>query len=287
MPLSPSPWICACSLHCRVCRQRTSAAFYSLHAVTSTRKLRCYSMHLAFGHACVHTSSLKNAHHKLQAVRWMQALETSQITTCPVPVLSMHTCRWIGRSLGCVLVILPRYFSIHLKVMIGNHRKPLLKYGSNNNNFFFLFTAAKMSEQAMLPSPNWFLTTVAACSSDGTLAYGSRNGIVVITSIKEKEGSSSTLDFETIPNAHREKVIAMSFSSRNLPDSGLPPFPLASASEDGMVIIWNLESLEILQRHREHVSIKYVSVSFKGLFFSLKLKNNEALLESWRYIVDT
>ena len=126
--------------------------------------------------------------------------------------------------------------------------------------FAVVVSDLKMAEQILPPSPNWFLTTVASCSLSGVLAYGVRNGIVVIDSVVQKEAGPPTIKMKALPNAHREKVTSVSFSKRTLPDSGLATFPLASASEDGSVMIWNMTTMKLAQEHREHVSVEFLLI---------------------------
>jgi WD40 repeat protein len=117
------------------------------------------------------------------------------------------------------------------------------------NVFYF-----QMSKQALLPSPNWFLNSLADCAPDGTLAYGSRNGIVLVQSINFTEGCAPSPSFSLIPNAHREKdrVTALAFSNRSLDEEGAP-FLLASSGDDGAVAIWDFTSQDLIQKHSEHV----------------------------------
>jgi WD40 repeat protein len=127
----------------------------------------------------------------------------------------------------------------------------------------------KMCEQALLPSPNWFLPTVASCSGNGTLAYGARTGIVLIFSVEKKDGAAPSPNFEILSNAHREKVTTLSFLNRPVPvESGLPPNLLASASEDGAVLIWNVDKKENILQHSEH------NVSIPHCYFIMVLCNN-------------
>ncbi|XP_059487446.1 gem-associated protein 5-like [Neocloeon triangulifer] len=108
-----------------------------------------------------------------------------------------------------------------------------------------------MSNQALLPAPNWFLNSLADCSADGTLAYGSRNGLVLIQSIAFSEGHAPSPEFSLIPNAHKERITGVSWSNRTLNEEA-PKYLLASISDDCAVAVWDTDSLSLVQKHHEH-----------------------------------
>jgi WD40 repeat protein len=112
-----------------------------------------------------------------------------------------------------------------------------------------------MSKQALLPSPNRFLLSLADCSPDGTFAYGARNSLVLLHSVTFSEGCAPAPKFSLIPNAHRDKhkVTAVAFSNRSL-NEGLGNYFLASTGDDGAVAIWDTNALELVRKHAHHVN---------------------------------
>ena len=108
-----------------------------------------------------------------------------------------------------------------------------------------------MNEETLPPSPNWYLSNVLACTADGTIAYGAKNNIVIA---KYLPGYSANLtpQISIIRNAHKERVTVVTFStSRENSDKYWNC--LASAGDDSVIRIWNLETLSPLLAHNAHV----------------------------------
>lgn len=108
-----------------------------------------------------------------------------------------------------------------------------------------------MNEETLPPSPNWYLSNVLACAADGTIAYGSRNNIVISRHLPASS-ASRTPQISVIPNAHKERITVIAFStSRESSDTYWNC--LASASDDSVIRVWNLETLSPLLAHNSHM----------------------------------
>ena len=108
-----------------------------------------------------------------------------------------------------------------------------------------------MKEETLPPSPNWYLSNALACTADGTIAYGAKNNIVIG---KYLPGYSANHipQISIICNAHKEEVTVVAFStSRESRDKYWSC--LASAADDSVIRIWNLETLSPLLAHSAHV----------------------------------
>ncbi|XP_069679265.1 gem-associated protein 5 [Periplaneta americana] len=106
-----------------------------------------------------------------------------------------------------------------------------------------------MNDEILPPSPNWYLSNVLACAADGTIAYGSRNNIVIARSVV---GSTShTPNISIISSAHKERITVVSFSTVG-DDTNTYWNCLASAGDDSVVKVWNLDSLAPLLAHNSH-----------------------------------
>jgi gem associated protein 5 len=108
-----------------------------------------------------------------------------------------------------------------------------------------------MNEETLPPSPNWYLSNVLACRADGTIAYGSRNSIVIAKYLPGKS-ASCTPGISLIPNAHKERITVIAFcTGRESSDSYWNC--LASAGDDSVIRVWNLETLSPLLANTSHV----------------------------------
>jgi gem associated protein 5 len=108
-----------------------------------------------------------------------------------------------------------------------------------------------MNEVTLPPSPNWYLSNVLACTADGTIAYGSRNNIIIAKHLPENS-ASHTPQISIISSAHKERVTVIAFStSRESSDTYWNC--LASAGDDSVIRVWNLETLSPLLAHNSHV----------------------------------
>lgn len=99
-----------------------------------------------------------------------------------------------------------------------------------------------MNQVTLPSSPNWFLSTILACSEDGTVAWGSRKSIIIG---KPKE-NSKILEYSFINRAHINKVNSIAFSPKN-EESNVRR--LVSGGEDNVVKIWNLDDLSCEQEN--------------------------------------
>lgn len=108
-----------------------------------------------------------------------------------------------------------------------------------------------MNEETLPPSPNWYLSNVLACRADGTVAYGSRNNIVIAKYLPGKS-ASCTPRISLIQNAHKERITVVAFSTGR---EGSDTYwnCLASAGDDSVIRVWNLETLSLLLAHTSHV----------------------------------
>ncbi|XP_012279688.1 gem-associated protein 5 [Orussus abietinus] len=99
-----------------------------------------------------------------------------------------------------------------------------------------------MNEVTLPPSPNWYLSTILVCSNDGTIAWGSKNAIV----IGKHAVDSKIFKFDIIPNAHDMKVNSLTFS----PQFGqFEKNWLASVGGDYVVRVWDLDTLSAIKSY--------------------------------------
>lgn len=107
-----------------------------------------------------------------------------------------------------------------------------------------------MNEEILPPSPNWYLSKILACSSEGTLAYGSRCNIIIA-----KSGPDQGLqpDIQVIVNAHQDRVTVLVYSTAIDNDSKFKNC-IASCGDDAIIRIWDLNTLAPIQAHTSHVS---------------------------------
>lgn len=114
-----------------------------------------------------------------------------------------------------------------------------------------------MNEETLPPSPNWYLSNVLACRADGTIAYGSRNNIVIAKYLPGNS-ASRTPQISLIPNAHKERITVISFSTGRESNNTYWNC-LASAGDDSVIRVWSLEKLSLLLAHTSHVEGTKVS----------------------------
>lgn len=95
-----------------------------------------------------------------------------------------------------------------------------------------------MNEVTLPPSPNWYLSSILACASDGTVAWGARNSIV----IAKAKDDSKKLGYSIIDRAHSARVTSIAFSPKNKEDSS---YRLLSGGDDNIIKIWNLQDLSL------------------------------------------
>ncbi|XP_043264591.1 gem-associated protein 5-like [Colletes gigas] len=99
-----------------------------------------------------------------------------------------------------------------------------------------------MNEATLPPSPNWYLSNILACSFDGTVAWGSRNVIVIL----KTEKNEKSLQYSIIKQAHKNKVACLAFT---------PPFEevtdnlIASVGDENIIKIWSLKTLSTVYSH--------------------------------------
>ncbi|XP_046430819.1 gem-associated protein 5 isoform X1 [Neodiprion fabricii] len=99
-----------------------------------------------------------------------------------------------------------------------------------------------MNEATLPPSPNWYLANILACAKDGTVAWGARNSIVVVTF----QGDKKIYKYSIISDAHIDRVTSLAFSPKfgeanhNL---------LVSGGDENVVRIWNMDSMNAVMAH--------------------------------------
>lgn len=108
-----------------------------------------------------------------------------------------------------------------------------------------------MNEETLPPSPNWYLSNILACRADGTIAYGSRNNIVIAKYLPGNS-ASHTPRISLVPNAHKERITVVAFSTGR-ENSDTYWNCLASAGDDSVIRVWSLETLSLLLAHTSHV----------------------------------
>ncbi|XP_008548447.1 gem-associated protein 5 [Microplitis demolitor] len=97
-----------------------------------------------------------------------------------------------------------------------------------------------MNEVTLPPSPNWYLTTILSCARDGTVAWGSKNMIVVS---KPPGVITKARDYSIITDAHTDRVSSVSFC----PDYGPGKRLLLSGGDENIIRIWDLETMSAVQ----------------------------------------
>jgi len=113
--------------------------------------------------------------------------------------------------------------------------------------FFILFSFidigySKMNEITLPPSPNWYLSNVFACSRRGTLAWGSRNYII----IAKPEKTNNILQYTIVREFSKTKVCSLAFCPKiNNPDDSDCPELLICGGDNNKVKIWNIDKLDV------------------------------------------
>lgn len=97
-----------------------------------------------------------------------------------------------------------------------------------------------MNEITLPPSPNWYMTAVMSCSKDNTVAWGSKNMLVISQPPKI---NSKAYDYSVITDAHTDRVTSVSFC----PDYGPERRLLLSGGDESIIRIWDLATLSAVQ----------------------------------------
>jgi len=101
----------------------------------------------------------------------------------------------------------------------------------------------KMNEITLPPSPNWYLSNIFACSKRGTIAWGSRNYIV----IAKQEKTNNILQYTLLKEFSKTKVCSLAFCPKiNNPDDSDCPELLICGGDDDKIKIWNIDKLDVL-----------------------------------------
>ncbi|XP_011636844.1 gem-associated protein 5 [Pogonomyrmex barbatus] len=95
-----------------------------------------------------------------------------------------------------------------------------------------------MNEVKLPPSPNWYLNNILACSKRGTVAWGTKNCIVIA---RQKEGNNA-MQYSIIKDQFRDKVTAVAFCPKF--ESLDSPELLIFCGDDVKVKVWNVDTLE-------------------------------------------
>ncbi|XP_031783799.1 gem-associated protein 5 [Nasonia vitripennis] len=138
-----------------------------------------------------------------------------------------------------------------------------------------------MNELVLPPSPNWYLSNILACASDGTVAWGARNSIVVA---KAKETCSKSLEFSIIDRAHTDRVTCLSFSPKHN-EAGF--HRLVSSGDDNIVKIWSLQDLNLEMKNSTLTSQKVIGVDWSKHNPNLVcFVSEDGLLVTWNISYD-
>lgn len=115
-----------------------------------------------------------------------------------------------------------------------------------------------MNELTLPPSPNWYLSNVLACGSDGTIAWGANNAIVVA---KVKEDSKK-LDFSLINKAYIDKVKCIAIS----PEPDETGFHRLLSGGDNIVKLWSLQDLSLQMKNSTLSVCSFLNLNQDVLF---------------------
>lgn len=116
-----------------------------------------------------------------------------------------------------------------------------------------------MNEVTLPPSPNWYLSTILACASDGTVAWGARNSVV----IAKANDDNKILEYKIIDKAHTDRVTSVAFSPQIDADD---PLRIVSSADDHIVKVWNVKDLSL--QHKNTLLNVSILVSSNFIFFS-------------------
>lgn len=96
-----------------------------------------------------------------------------------------------------------------------------------------------MNEVTLPPSPNWYLSSVLACSSRGTVAWGARNFIVIA-----RPREDNVMQYSVIKDYFKDKATTLAFCPKlDSPDS---PELLICGGDDAKARVFNVDTLELI-----------------------------------------
>ncbi|XP_075214560.1 gem nuclear organelle associated protein rigor mortis isoform X2 [Lycorma delicatula] len=98
-----------------------------------------------------------------------------------------------------------------------------------------------MNNLIIPPSPSWYLSNIITCNDDGIIAYGARHEVIIMKT--KNEISPYNFEYSFIPVAHKERITCLAFAPKNT--SICFKNCIATASDDGTVRIWDIDSLEL------------------------------------------
>lgn len=122
-----------------------------------------------------------------------------------------------------------------------------------------------MNEAVLPPSPNWYLSNILVCSKQGTLAWGTRNYIV----IARQQDDQCGLQYSLINDTCKDKIVSLAFCPN--PDSSDSPELLISGGDEDTVKIWNVDTLELVSKFSfkdvSKINLKFCTYS---ILFNIK-----------------
>ncbi|XP_050309808.1 gem-associated protein 5-like [Anthonomus grandis grandis] len=117
-----------------------------------------------------------------------------------------------------------------------------------------------MNKLLIPSSPNWFLSDILACAPDNTVICGSRQDLVIIKPTEDNIPD----DICCIGKAHSTKIISVGIN-RNW---GQPHKYAVSLSENAIIKLWDIETLEKKSSHNRHfftdTKSKVIGACFAG-----------------------
>lgn len=97
-----------------------------------------------------------------------------------------------------------------------------------------------MNEIVLPPSPNWYLSNILVCSRRGTVAWGTKNFIIIARQREDCQG----LQYSLIKDLFKDRVTALAFCPKlDSPDS---PELLISGGDEDKVKIWNVDTSDLV-----------------------------------------
>lgn len=125
-----------------------------------------------------------------------------------------------------------------------------------------------MSLKLIPPSPNWYCSKIIDSNSSGILVFGTRHDVYIFGCI----GYPPV--FKSVFTGHKEKLTALTLCEHEDYASFC-----CSASEEGIVKLWNTNDCAINSEHSIHAVTIVADTRFLVLLFIFQFQNGQACRE--------